>query len=228
MASHFSTIGLSVDSEDAMFELVNRVGPLAEPLEAASGVYFQWADRSGAELWLQVRGNDLLGVSPHFTGQSIVRARLTARVTPGDPTPLDGAFHAWADPPTDESPENGAYPFVFDTPDARLHDGLELPVVVTVQVAAFAEEIEAFDSPAAHAAAQEEGAPGFASRSFIPSGLFTPQGDSTTPEARAILCSGGSEETWRAAGATGFQGYLRKPFLLRTLQETLLRVLGDY
>ena len=48
------------------------------------------------------------------------------------------------------------------------------------------------------------------------------------PEARAILCSGGSEETWRAAGATGFQGYLRKPFLLRTLQETLLRVLGDY
>jgi len=46
------------------------------------------------------------------------------------------------------------------------------------------------------------------------------------PEVRAILCSGGSEETWRAAGATGFQGFLKKPFLLKTLQETLVRVLG--
>ena len=45
------------------------------------------------------------------------------------------------------------------------------------------------------------------------------------PEVRAILCSGGSEETWRAAGATGFHGYLKKPFLLQTLQETLLRAL---
>jgi two-component system, cell cycle sensor histidine kinase and response regulator CckA len=47
------------------------------------------------------------------------------------------------------------------------------------------------------------------------------------PEVRAILCSGGSEETWRAAGATGFQGYLKKPFLLKTLQETLVRVMGN-
>jgi len=46
------------------------------------------------------------------------------------------------------------------------------------------------------------------------------------PEARAILCSGGGEETWRAAGATGFHGYLKKPFLLKTLQETVLRALG--
>ena len=31
---------------------------------------------------------------------------------------------------------------VFDAPDARLHDGLTLPAVVAVQVAAFAHEVE--------------------------------------------------------------------------------------
>ena len=42
------------------------------------------------------------------------------------------------------------------------------------------------------------------------------------PEARAILCSGGAEETgFRAAGADGFLGFLKKPFLLRTLEDTI-------
>jgi len=42
------------------------------------------------------------------------------------------------------------------------------------------------------------------------------------PEARAVLCSGCSEDAGcRAASEGGFLGYLKKPFLLRTLQETL-------
>jgi hypothetical protein len=205
VASHFSTIGLSVDSEQAMYDLANRVGPLAEPLEAGDGVYFRWADPSGAELWLQSRGNDLLGMNPHFSGKSAVRVKLTARVDTGSPSPLDGTFHGWADPSEGDG-ASGAYPFVFDAPDARLHDGLTLPAVVRVQVAAFTHEVEAFDSPEAHAASQDS-EPKFASKSFIPSGLFTPQGESTPPRATAILTGQVLEAERRTNHLTGMPFY---------------------
>jgi hypothetical protein len=187
VASHFSTIGLRVGSEQEMFDLANRVGPGAEPTRAPGGAYFRWADPSGAELWLQVNDdNELLGMNPHFAGVSAVRVRLTARVETGSPSPLDGMFHGWADP-ADGGDEDGAYPFLFDAPDARLHDGLALPAVVSVQVAAFAHEVEAFDSPEAHATSQGDG-PKFASQSFIPSGLFNPQGaDAAPPRAHAMI-----------------------------------------
>ena len=47
------------------------------------------------------------------------------------------------------------------------------------------------------------------------------------PEARAILCSGGAEEAGAgSAGADGFLGCLKKPFLLSALQEALRHALG--
>lgn len=203
MPSHFSTIGLRVRSEEEMYDLANRVGPLAEPLEAADGVYFHWADPSGAELWIQVRGDEILGLNPHFAGRSRLRARLTARVKTDSPSPLDGTFHAWADPPDGGGEDSGAYPFVFDAPDARLHDGLQLPATTTVQVAAYAREIEAFDSPEAYAASQG-GEVKFAARSFIPSGLFTPGGESTDPpRAQAIFTGEVLEADRRVNQLTG-------------------------
>jgi DNA-binding NtrC family response regulator len=48
------------------------------------------------------------------------------------------------------------------------------------------------------------------------------------PEAKAILCSGfGDERGWRAAGEAGFLGHLKKPFLLRELEESVRRALGE-
>jgi hypothetical protein len=188
VASHFSTIGLLIRSEAEMYELPGRIGPLAEPLATNRGTYFRWADPSGAEMWLQVSTeNEMLGMNPHFAGNSVVRVRLTARPDPGSPSSLDGRFHGWADPVRGEDgEEQGSYPFLFDAPDAALHDGLGLPTTVTVQIAAFAHEVSAYDSPEAYAAAQA-GEVKFASRSFIPSGLFTPAGSEAPARAEAIF-----------------------------------------
>lgn len=187
MASHFSTIGLPVVSEEDMNALANRVGPLAERLAAPSGVYFHWSDPSGAEMWLQVNGNnELIGMNPHYAGRSAVRVGLTARLPSAGLSELDGSFHGWADPVGD-APDTGCYPFVFDAPDYRLHEGLSLPVRKEVQIAAFAHEIAAFETVATYEASQT-GDLKSASQSFIPSGLFTPAGDSTVPpQARAIF-----------------------------------------
>ncbi len=187
MASHFSTIGLPVASAKDMNTLANRVGPLAEPLAASSGVYFRWSDPSGAEMWLQVNANnELIGMTPHYAGRSAVRVGLTARVPSAGPSELDGSFHGWAAPMGD-APDTGCYPFVFDAPDYRLHEELSLPARREVQIAAFAHEIAAFETVAAYEASQTDDLK-FASQSFIPSGLFTPAGDSIVPpQARAIF-----------------------------------------
>lgn len=187
MASNFSTIGLPVASLDDVNALANRIGPLAEPLAAPSGVYFRWSDPSGAEMWLQVNANDeLIGMNPHYAGRSAVRVGLTARLASAGPSELDGSFHGWADPAGD-APDTGCYPFVFDAPDYRLHDDLSLPAHEEIQIAAFAQEIAAFETVAAYEAIQA-GDPKYASQSFIPSGLFAPASDSTVPpRAQAIF-----------------------------------------
>ena len=47
------------------------------------------------------------------------------------------------------------------------------------------------------------------------------------PEVKAVLCSGFSEEDGgRVASEAGFLGYLKKPFLLQTLQDTLERAMA--
>lgn len=187
MASNFSTIGLPIASQEDLSALADRIGPLAERLAAPGGAYFRWSDPSGAEIWLQVSANnELIGMNPHYAGQSAVRVGLTARLASAGPSELDGSFHGWADPAGD-APDTGCYPFVFDAPDYRLHEELSLPARKDVQIAAFAHEITAFETVAAYEASQT-GDLKYASQSFIPSGLFTPAGDSTVPpQARAIF-----------------------------------------
>jgi hypothetical protein len=81
--------------------------------------YLRWTGSGGEELWLQLSPRrDLIGMNPHFSGASRVRVGIVNRVTRPSDTKLDGALQAWASPQGD-SPEEGAYPFVFDVPDAR-------------------------------------------------------------------------------------------------------------
>lgn len=187
MPSHFSTIGLPVDSVDDFVALAEYVADRAVDIESEGGRYLQWSSNTGAELWLQVDDDDeILAMNPHFAGKSRVRVGITARVIRPDQPQLDGAFHGWADPPKDD-PEQGCYPFVFDCPDYALHAGLKIPSVVPVQIAAFAQEVELFDSVDAYDALKSEDFR-LASQSFIPADLFSPESEALDPpEAHAIL-----------------------------------------
>jgi hypothetical protein len=187
MASHFSTIGLPVKSQKEFQGLARRVADDTASFDCPEGRYLRWSSPSGAEVWLQVDLDDnLVGMSPHFSGESLVRVGLTARVNRPGGSALDGAFHGWA-APADDNPESGCYPFVFDAPEFQLHHNLQVPGTAEVQVAAFAHEVSLFASPEAHAASQT-GEVRFASQSFIPSGIFSPAGERTEPpDAHAIF-----------------------------------------
>lgn len=187
MPSHFSTIGLPLQSQEEFITLANELAGESVRLDVPGGYYLCWSSESGAELWFQVdEDNDLIGMNPHFSGESRVRAGLTRRVTRSSGSPLDGAFQGWADPQGDD-PENGSYPFVFNAPDFQCDRELTLPSIVQAQVAAFVHELSMFRSEEEYMASQT-GELKFAAESFIPSGLFQRGGESIDPpEAQAIF-----------------------------------------
>jgi hypothetical protein len=193
MPSHFSTIGLPFASNEQLGGLLESLIEHTETLGWRKGGwnefnrYHRWSSNCGAELWIQVASNnEIIGVNPHFVGESTVRVGLTAKVSRPGESGGDGAFHGWAQP-TGDDPDSGCYPFVFDAPDFCCHENIAMPSIANAQIAAFAHELTIFSSEEEYDASQT-GEMKFASQSFIPSGLFSPSGESTQPpQAQAVF-----------------------------------------
>jgi hypothetical protein len=188
MPSQFSAIGFHVTSGEDLSALASRVAGESETIKVSGGEYLKWAPPSGEQLWLQVSPKgDGMGMTPHFAGKSSIRVGVETRVTRKAHTALDGTFLGWANPPGGAA-TGGDYPFAFDCPDAATHVNLALPVTVVAQVAAFAQEVSLYASIEAHDASQAAQGLTFASKSFIPSGLFSPAGEPVNPpEAHALF-----------------------------------------
>ncbi len=179
--SNLSDIGFPVQSEQDVNVLITETIKRVESLECPQGFYLRFADASGAEIYLQ--GNleqELIGFNPHFDGKSKRTVGLT-RAIERDSSILDGGFHAWANPFENDA-DSGDYPFVFDMPDFRMIENFQLPQVREIQLTAFASndfkiygcEKDYFDA--------QDSEPKFASKSFIPSGLFLPDDNATAIE----------------------------------------------
>jgi len=171
--SNLSDIGFPVQSEQDVNVLITETIKRVESIECRQGFYLRFADASGAEIYLQ--GNieqELIGFNPHFDGKSRRKVALT-RVIERDSSILDGGFHAWANPNENET-DSGDYPFVFDVPDFRMIENFQLPHVCEIQLTAFASnDFKIYASEKNYFDAQDS-EPKFASKSFIPSGLFLP------------------------------------------------------
>ena len=194
MPSQFSAIGFTVTSGEDLASLASSVADRADRIPARGGQYLRWVPPSGEQLWLQVKPNgDAMGMNPHFAGKSSIRIAVEARVARDTHTPLDGTFLAWANPPAGTE-TGGDYPFAFDCPDADSVATLELPAVVDAQIAAFAQEVSVFETEALYAASQAAQGMAFESRSFIPSGLLSPDGRPIDPPEPHALFVGGVVE----------------------------------
>lgn len=189
MPSQFSAIGFRVSSGDSLASLASRVAERADTIEAGAGQYLRWAPESGEQLWLQLKHNgDAMGMTPHFGGRSEMRVAIEARVGRDGQTPLEGSFLGWLNPAPDG--RGGETPLVFDCPDAAVHRTLELPALVTVQVAAFAQHLSVHRSEAAYQESQRAQGLSFPVRSSIPSGLVSPSGEAVNPPEPHALLSG--------------------------------------
>lgn len=170
--SNLSDIGFPVQSEKDVNDIIMSVLQFARYVPCPGGVYLKFSDPSGAELYLQGNpANELIGFNPHFEGQTSRLVRLTQTIE-RDSSELDGGFHAWAEPDEGEDGDSGAYPFVFDVPDFRVHSDLNLPQNRLIQLTAFASnDFQMFAGEQAFHDSQESELK-YAAKSFIPSGLF--------------------------------------------------------
>ena len=181
--SNLSDIGFPTRNEQDINDMISHVLELAETIACPPGFYLKFADASGAEIWLQ--GNkeqELIGFNPHFAGKSRRRVGLTNAIE-RESSELDGGFHGWANPTGEAAEISGEYPFVFDVPDFRLNDGIELPRICEIQLTAFASnEFEIFESEQAYRNSSPKDELTMAPKSFIPSGLFLPDDEATPIE----------------------------------------------
>jgi hypothetical protein len=186
MPSHLSDIGFHVKSQQDFEQLALKACNNGHPFRTRDGTYIHWSVGLGIELWAQLnQANEIIGLQPHFRGEGRMRAGVVQEIKRPDGTVLDAGYYAWADPP-EESIGDGIFPFVFDVPSYQLQDP-GLGTVVVVQLAAFAHELESYKTVDEYERSQLD-TPAFASQSFIPSGLFSPNGgDTVPPQAYAIF-----------------------------------------
>lgn len=172
----YSPIGLPASSDAELLKLAKKAAENSTEIAREGGRYLCWSDpESGVELWLQLdEVGELLRIHPHYAGAAEMPVKLTARVERGGDSPQEGGFYAWADP-GETHEDAGAYPFVFDCPDFGAHAALSLPHVTRARIAAFTIEAQVYGSADDYYAAQQ-GEPKRDMRSFLPTGLFEPDG----------------------------------------------------
>jgi hypothetical protein len=194
MPNHMSDLGFIMETDAEIQALAFRALQEGETVEAVKGSYIKWAPGEGIELWLQLDSHsDVVGFNPHFSGSSVMKVCLTERRVRSEEGSLDGGFRAWANL-ENETEETGACPFMFDVPDYQLIEISDLPAFATIQVAAFAHELESFENDEAYEESQT-GEFKMASESFIPAGLFSSGGGAEEPPFAEAVFSGHILET---------------------------------
>ena len=182
MASHMSSLGFRFSTEQEFVDLAMTAATQGEPIEAGDGAYYRWTPGAGVELWAQAdQDGKLIGLNPHFSGEARMRVGLIKPIARERDSALDGAFYGWAGA-KGNAPDEGQYPFAFDAPDFKRHATLALPAIVSVQLAAFAHELRAFENDEAFQAGEtsEDGETyKMAPESCIPSGTFSDPPEST-------------------------------------------------
>ncbi len=170
--SNLSDIGFPVKNDEDINEMIVSVMKKVEDIPCFRGFYLKFADESGAQIYLQGNINqELIGFNPHFEGKSRRKVGLT-KLIERDSSELDGGFYAWANPSSEDFENSGEYPFVFDVPDFRTIGKIEFPKLCEIQLTAFASnDFKIFENEDAYFASQDSELK-YASKSFIPSGLF--------------------------------------------------------
>ena len=192
MPDALGSIGFPVHTQEQFEKLADKLSPEAVASAHAAGTYLHWRAPNGAELWLQMDPDGrVISLTPHFASGKTISLKITERLVRPGAGELDGAFFGWAHGNPDD--ERDDVPFVFDAPDFRAHDELELPAEMGVQLTAFTHELQIYESPQAYADFQHD-EPKLSSKHIIPIGLFTPEGEKLDPPESRIIMTGHIQE----------------------------------
>lgn len=192
MPRHITTLGFLVSTEQDFRHYVYQTTEFGEKVETRNGSYTCWTPGQGIELWAQTNlHRRLLGMNPHFRGQSSVRVQITGRIPRYESSILDGAFYGWAIPSPIGCDNELHVPFVFDVPDYDVYDWMPIPSTTHIQLAAFAIHLCCFaDEEQYDVACMQRGERRQELLTFNPTGMFTCDGRIRRPARAEASFSG--------------------------------------
>lgn len=165
MITHARCLGY--DEAQSLVNALHTILSESEGYEVQNGAYFVWQSPNGAQIWLAMRSTqpegdsntaamEVVDLEPHYNGSGRMRAAVVEMV-PYDEHQLTGALYGWSNPLSLEEPESGYYPFSVDLRDFSTHQHAwqQLPRMVTLQIAAFAQEVWCFDDEQSYLRSEE-------------------------------------------------------------------------
>lgn len=197
MASNLSTIGFAFASDDDFHDTMIRLVTEAREYHACPpGEYAIWRSRTGAEVWFHIEGTDAVGVNdraiagltPFYEGGHTTQLVITDAVARPGYNAFEGAFQAKVGGTGDDA----GYPLVFDAVNFAAYSDRKLPARWRVRLTGFARELKAYPTEAEYYAAQTR-EPAFASKSFVPIGMFSASandGDDKQPPSSYAALTG--------------------------------------
>jgi hypothetical protein len=194
MASHFECIGLPVGSRDAFEATISsaleRAARTATP---GGGQLALWTEPSGATVSVCLNADGAIEcATPSFAATSRLRVRTLGIIADADCSSCD-LLHV----EVLGNDETMVYPLVLQVDDLEVsRDRFAIDRVLTIRIAAFAEEISIWPNDDAYLAGQR--GVKMAAESLIPTGLFGSQA-----QARATLAGHVRAAERRVNEATG-------------------------
>lgn len=164
-----------------------------EIVETKSAKYLRWAVSENLELWTRVKDD---GPEMHFHSYYAGHARMTVALIEKTPrrkeTLSDGAFLCRSSASAGAGWIAGRVPFVFDTPDFHRYDDLQLPRLATVQLTAFAFNVEGFEDEDEYDKAYPADEEGYCwdYKHFVPAYMLNPRGEDNELQPACTQVSG--------------------------------------
>ncbi len=182
-----------------LMETMGGLREHGEVLEAGGFKYLKWVIGDNLEISTQIKdGKPELIYNSYYTGETRMTVALIEK-TPRQKTMLsDGAFLCRGRGFAGRDYVGGRNPFIFDTGEYHLYDGLELPRLSTVQLTAFGFQVTGYEDEEAYDDAYPTDANGFCwdYRHFIPELMWDKErGEGGELQAANAEVSGFVEDT---------------------------------
>jgi hypothetical protein len=187
VADHLAALGIGSDSQEERQNQVRRILKNSRPQSRrADSMTLRWTDPSGAELWIYVDETGAMkSVQPHFAGGTRITLELQDVLERPDISPFDGGFLGLTQIGGTNPALGPGFPMIFDAPDFPDVKDAFLTAKHDVELAAFAVELNAYQTEEAFKEAQPEMKP-LEVPAFIPAGLLgMTRGD--VPTAHALM-----------------------------------------
>lgn len=193
-----SDIGFRDRSAVGLYNLFRQMCEKGEVIETTGMTYLKWSIGEGVELWAKFKDGEPEPLPyPFYAGESRMKVALLEKTARREPLRGDGAFLCRGRAIAGANWVAGRNPFVFDTPNYHIYDGLSLPRVQFVQLTAFAFNMLGYETEEEFDEAYPPDEKGYCwdYQHLVPACMITPRGECGELQVASAELSGFVKET---------------------------------